>query len=262
MTRTEPYTSKLGAGLGLPEETRILLALWRPSMDSAQLCQAALASGRFPNVTARRLRNIVAECFAPRYLVQDAVPAKVLQALQTRLPSAEFSQLLFLYTCRANLILADFVRDIYWRRYAGGATAVTNQEAQAFVTQATHGGRTEAPWSDSTIQNVAGYLTGCCADYGLLEAGQRRVRRILPFRLGSGAAAVLAYDLHFAGLGDNAVLGHAEWGLFGLEPGEVRDEFRRLSLRGYLVLQTAGDLVRVGWPLKTWEDLIHVLSQG
>ena len=186
----------------------------------------------------------------------------MLQALQTRLPSAEFSQLLFLYTCRANLILADFVRDIYWRRYAGGATAITNEEARAFVVAAIDRGMTVTPWSKSMAQNVAGYLTGCCAEYGLLEAGQRRVRRILPFRLGPGAAAVLAHDLHFAGLGDNAVLSHPDWGLFGLEPGEVRDEFRRLSLRGYLVLQTAGDLVRVGWPLKTWEDLVRVLSQS
>ena len=44
-----------------------------------QLCpevlQVALESGRFPTVTARRLRNIDGECFAPRHLVSGGTPA-------------------------------------------------------------------------------------------------------------------------------------------------------------------------------------------
>ena len=65
----QPYTSQLGAGLGLVNETKTLLDLWSPGMSANQLHEAALESGRFPTVTARRLRNIVVECFAPRYLV-------------------------------------------------------------------------------------------------------------------------------------------------------------------------------------------------
>ena len=61
----QPYTSQLGAGLGLANETKTLLDLWSPGMSANQLREAALESGRFPTVTARRLRNIVVECFAP-----------------------------------------------------------------------------------------------------------------------------------------------------------------------------------------------------
>ena len=62
------YTTQLQAGLGLITETRQLLELHEPGLSVAALTERALASGRFPLVTARRLRNIVAECFAPRYL--------------------------------------------------------------------------------------------------------------------------------------------------------------------------------------------------
>ena len=62
------YTTQLGAGLGLIQETSVLLDLWEPNDTTSQLCDRALQSGQFPNVTARRLRNIVAECFAPRYM--------------------------------------------------------------------------------------------------------------------------------------------------------------------------------------------------
>ncbi len=70
MANDQLYTTQLGAGLGVIAETRILLDLWHPGMTSSALYQAALDSGDFPNATARRLRNMVAECFAPRYLVK------------------------------------------------------------------------------------------------------------------------------------------------------------------------------------------------
>jgi hypothetical protein len=75
VTDSKPYTTQLQAGLGLVNETKTLLDLWAPGMSATQLHQVALESGRSPNVTARRLRNIVVECFAPRYLVAGGIPA-------------------------------------------------------------------------------------------------------------------------------------------------------------------------------------------
>lgn len=67
MAQIAQYTAKLQAGLGLVAETKLLLRIWDPGMTASTLYKEALASGQFPNVTARRLRNIVVECFAPRY---------------------------------------------------------------------------------------------------------------------------------------------------------------------------------------------------
>jgi hypothetical protein len=110
--------------------------------------------------------------------------------------------------------------------------------------------------------NVASYLTGCCADYGLLEKGQKSVRNILPSRLESKVAAYLPYDLHFTGLGDNSVIGHGDWALFGLTRTDVRDELKRLSLKGYVIVQSAGDVSRIGWHYKNMEALTDVLARS
>jgi hypothetical protein len=112
------------------------------------------------------------------------------------------------------------------------------------------------------IQKVAGYLTGCCADYGLLERGRRTVRRILPFRISPRVAAYLAHDLHCAGLDGNALLGHADWGLFELGRDEVLEELKRLSLTGLFIVQAAGNVVRIGWRHKDRETVCDVLAQG
>jgi Putative inner membrane protein (DUF1819) len=255
------YTTQLGAGLGLIEETRSLLEIWQPAMDPASLYQAALHSGCFPNVSARRLRNIVLECFAPRYLVQNGRPARHLKKLEHAFTSQELNQLFFLYTCRAHLILTDFVRQVYWQRYGAGYEAISNKDANAFVAQAVRDGKTQKLWSERMIKNVASYLTGCCADYGLLERGQKSERKILPFRLESHVSAYLAYDLHCAGLGDNSIMGHEDWALFGLDRNDVLDEFKRLSLQGYVIVQSAGEVTRISWQYTSLEALTDVITQ-
>jgi hypothetical protein len=257
-----PYTTQLQAGLGMQAETAVLFDLWHPGMDAGKLFDAALASGRFPNVSARRLRNIVSECFAPRYLRNDAQPAILLRTLRSTLSNRELQQLLFLYTARANAVLADFVRDVYWGAYVGGRHELSNDEARAFVTRASTAGRTSTLWADSTVRRVAAYLTGCCSDFGLLERSSQGSRRILPFRIEPRVAALLAYDLHFSGVADNALASHEDWELFGLDRAEVINELRRVSLKGLVVIQVAADVIRISWPLKTIEEVANALAKG
>jgi hypothetical protein len=256
------YTTQLQAGLGMIDESRILLNLWTEEMDVPALTHKALSSGQFSTMSARRLRNLVVECFAPRYLVHNGAPAMLLKALQPSLSSRELEQLMFLYTCRANSILADFVREVYWQDYAAGRDTLDNDEARRFVIRANQDGKTTTPWSANTIQDVAGRLTGCCADFGLLERGVRRVRRILPYRLEPRVAAIVAYDLHFAGYGDNSVYSHSDWQLFGFAPEDVLDELRRLALKGLLILQAAGNATYIGWRYRSMNEVCDVITQG
>ena len=259
---TDSYTTMLNAGTGMLDETRLLLDLWQPGMGMAGLNSLALQSGQFPNITARRLYNLVKDCFAPRYLKNQGAPAQLLKASGAYLSGREFNQLLFLYTCRENRVLYDFVCEIYWNAYSSGKEKIGSEDALLFVTRANQDGKTVKPWSESTLQRVARYLTNSCADFGLLESGQKVSRRILPFRIESRVTVILAYDLHFAGQGDNAVLSHPDWALFGMERADVLDEFKRLGLQGWWIVQSAGDVTRIGWQYPSMEELIDGLSKG
>ena len=262
MAVNTPYTTQLQAGLGLVSETKTLLELWSPGMSANQLHQVALESGRFPTVTARRLRNIVIECFAPRYLVAGGSAAIHLKRLSSTIATADLTQLMFLFASRANPILGDFVRQVYWGRYAGGYTHITNDDARVFVERGIDDGKTVKRWSETTVRRVSAYLTGCCADYGMLERGSRSSRRILPFRIAPVVAAYLAYELHFAGVGDNTLLTHEDWALFGLAREDVLEEIKRLSLKGLLIVQVAGDVIRISWKQQEMEALCDVISQS
>jgi hypothetical protein len=256
------YTTKLGAGLGLITETTRLLDLWEPGMSRQCLLRIALESGAFATISARRLRNIVIEAFAPRYLVEDARPARVLKILVGRISQLDLRQMLLLYTSRANPILADFISEVYWQRYGAGAQEVTRDEARGFTRRAVSRGRTTTRWSESTIIRVSNYLLGICADYGLLGTMRSNARVIIPFRITPVTTSVLAHDLHFRGVGDSAVVHHSAWGLFGLEPADVLQELKRLALRGEVIVQSASAIIQIGWKHKTPEELAHVLAEG
>lgn len=261
MSQPRFYTTQLQAGLGLLEETRQLLQVYQPGISASHLYEAALASGRFPLVTARRLRNIVAECFAPRYMRDPYVAAR-LKSLVDRFTTAELNQLLFIYTARANLVLADFVREVYWARYSAGRNDLQLEDARTFVANSVREGKTQKPWSETTIKRISSYLMGCCADYGLLTTTGRNQRSIAAYRILPKVAAYLAYDLKFSGLGDNQIVSSSDWDLFGLERTDVRDQLKRLSLQGLLIFQAASDVVHIGWTYKSMEELIDVIAQS
>lgn len=259
---SEKYTTKLGAGQGIIDETRMLLDLWQPGMDSNTLNHIALQSGRFPNMTARRLRNLIVEGFSYRFLGEKGVAANYLKLIANKFSSREFEQLLFLSACRNHSILFDFVTEVYWNAYSSGRVSLSNSESRDFVTRANQDGKTTSPWADSMIERVAGYLTGTCADFGLLEKGNRSVRKIMPYRIEPRTTVFLAYDLHFSGNGDNKVINHPEWQLFGMDRDDAVGEIKRLALQGWWIVQSAGDVIRIGWQYQSMEELLDALTKG
>ena len=244
------------------DETKTLLDLWTPGMSSKGLYQQALESGHFPGLSARRLRNVVTECFRPRLLVDDGQPAEYLKTISGALSSRDLEQLLLVYTCRANAILADFVREVYWPAYSSGRDALSNHDSREFVIRAYQLGLTTKLWSETTVRRVSAYLTGACADFGLLERGSRSIRKVLPYRVTPRAAIALAYDLHYSSLGDNTVIAHSDWALFGLDRSDVIAELRRLSVKGVFLVQAAGDVIRIGWQCKNAKELSIAIAEG
>jgi hypothetical protein len=53
-------------------------------------------------------------------LTANGEPALHLKKLSAELQASDITQLMLIFTCRANPILGDFIRDVYWTRYAGG----------------------------------------------------------------------------------------------------------------------------------------------
>lgn len=255
------YTSRLGAGLGLIEETDRLLDLWRPEMTPLGLYQVALDSGAFPSMSARRLKDVVTEGFGARYLVQQGQPARMLKQVREAISPLEYRQLLMLLTARAHEIFADFLRQVYWPAYGAGKVTIEREESRQFVERANQDGKTTRHWAPSTVRRVASYLIGCCIDFGLLTSeGDKSSSKITGMNLKPNVALIISYEHHFSGLGDNAIINHTDWPIFGLEPQDVIDLWRTLSGNGHLILQAAGGIVNVSWKYRQMSEVIDVIA--
>ncbi len=256
------YTTQLQAGLGMIPETLDLLRLWEPGMIPARLAEKVIEEGLFSRTTARRARNLAVEMFAPRYLGSKGEAASHLKFLQNhRFPHEALVQLCFLYTAKAQRIFADFVVEVYWAKYSGGAAVITRKDAEGFVLRSLDTGKMTVRWSESTVRRVSGYLLGCCADFGLVAEGGRSERTIQRFSIRAEVALYLAHELHFAGLSDTAITQHPDWLLFGFIPGEVLNRLKSLSHDGHFLIQSSGELVQISWKYRNMFELLHALTQ-
>lgn len=254
------YNSALAKGLGLQEETLALLSAWTPGMSAAQLTTLALQQGLLRRATEKRTRDIISIHIAPRYLKEEAKPARFLKSLiDAGLSAAALNQLFFLYTCRANAILRDFIGQIYWPSFAAGRTTIIKEQALEFIDAAMKGGHITVPWSVELCDRVGSGLLTCLADFDLAQKGRALTRKIVSFRPFPSTIFYLAHELHFTGMSDDQIMNHPDWQLFGLQPLEVVQELSRLSPH-MLIVQFAGDLLRITWSCSTMEEALHAIA--
>ncbi len=248
------YSTELSKGQGMVEETRALLELWQPGVSVVELKRRARDRGALGRATALRVEDIVGRVFARRYLHGDPPPAQHLRALaEYGVSWRDLTPILFIYTARAHPILADFVTQVYWPRYAAGATTIARQHAIDFIDRAASDGKIAPAWSTTMTLRVARYLTGCLTDFGLTGTDRAGVRPLQTFRLDDLTALFLAHELHFSGTGDSAIVAHPDWQLFGLEYRDVVRVLDRVARR-HFIAQFAGDLVRITWTYRTPEE--------
>ena len=261
MTAQLHYTTNLSKAQGMVPETLELLELWEPGLSLGELKSRVRAIGALGKATQVRVDDVVGRSFAQRYLVQDGKPALWLRHLHLHHAQRGLLRQLFLvYTARANLILHDFIGEVFWLKDSAKAGEVTKQDARDFIEKAVSRGALEKRWSDSMVERVARYLLGTLVDFELIVANQFGQRQIRPLFILPETAVFLAYELHFAGLEDYAVARHRDWGLFGLMVADVITLLEKAATQGHLFVQHSGALLRVEWKYQSMEEMLDALT--
>lgn len=261
MTSSPRYTTNLSKAQGMVPETLELLELWEPGMSVAELKTRVRGMGALGKATQSRVDDVVGRAFAQRYLAEGGKSAAWLRHLLLHgAPLGLLRQLTLIYTARANLIVHDFIRQVFWVKYASRAGEVTKQDARDFIERAVGRGFLEKRWSDSMVDRVARYLLGTLADFGLIEENRFGQRQILSVFLMPETAAFLAYELHFSGADDQDLVQHHDWGLFGMTPADVISALEKAATQGHLFVQHSGSLLRVEWKYRSMEEMLDALA--
>lgn len=261
MTTAPHYTTNLSKAQGMVPETLELLELWEPGMTVGELKARVRAVGALGRATQVRVDDLVGRAFAQRYLIEDGKPAQWLRhLLSKRAPRGLLRQLTLIYTARANLILHDFITEVFWRKYSSRAGEVTKQDARDFIDGAVGRGALEKRWSESMVERVTRYLLGTLVDFELIASNQHGQRQIRPLFIMPETIVFLGYELHFTGTDDQEIARHRDWGLFGLLPADVIAYLEKAATQGHLFIQHSGSFVRVEWKYRTMEEMLDALA--
>jgi Putative inner membrane protein (DUF1819) len=255
------YTVALAKGQGMPSETILLLNVWQEGMSAVELKRHVIANGLLPKATNHRTSDLVSRVFAPRYLSNGATAAKNLKyLLSLSVPADRLLQLFLIYTARANLILHDFITDVYWPHYNAGSRILQRQDAFDFFKAAKATGKMPS-WSDGVRLHASRDLLSALTDFKLTRDMPQGRREIVPYNIQPATTLYLAHETHFSGMSDHAVLDHADWKLFGLDRQGVLEELRKVAAEGHFIVQFSDDLLRISWKYKSMEECLDGIAQ-
>ena len=255
------YSTAISKGAGMVEETRRLLEQWRPEETLDEFARRVQSEGLIGNSTAYRTRDVVRRVFAPRFLRPTDKPARVLQrVLAVGLPGRVFTELLFVFTARQDPLVYDFTVREYWPALRRGRPFMDTDPMISFLSEAHCDGRLENQWSEKVSVRIARCVLGLLRDVGFLREVSRGRREIVNYRMSDEGTAILARDLHEAGVTDSSLCNHSDWRLFGMSPSEVVERLDGIGEHRGVIVQRAGSVVHFTWGVKSIEELIDVLA--
>jgi hypothetical protein len=255
------YTIAVCKGSALLEETKALLRAWQPTETARQLSARVLQEDLLGKTTAYRVNDIVRRFFAARFLVSDGKPAVLLKRLLENGAAGRLvSDLCLLCAARQDVLLRDVISQVYGPAVAEGRLALGTRDVLTFLREADHDGRIPEPWSEQVKLKVSRGLLRALTDFGLLREVRRGRRETVVYRPTDGAVVYLAYDLHFAGATDAAVVAHRDWAIFGMQRRDVVAHMDRLSAEGWWTMQAAGSVVRITWKYASMDEVVNALA--
>lgn len=248
------YNSNLLKGTGLIQETLVLLEAYDPDESSLAFQKRVVASGILSKSTDNRVIDIVRNVFSDRYIGYEIEVPIFLRDMRDNYVTIDvITQLFYLYTCRANPILGDFVREVYFPLSSKSFSKLKSTDPKDFIRDALSDGRIPNNWSDSTISKVSEHIIASLIDFNLIEKN----KTILPFRIIDLSANYLLHELHFRGFTDNEIWQHKDWELFDLNPTDVVKTIERISFYGSFIFQFSGEILKLSWNYKSMEEFIE-----
>lgn len=257
------YVASISKGGGMISDTKCLVQEWKPGEDVDAFAQRVHDENILGTYTAYRARDIVRRVFAPRYMRPDDRPARLLKCLvERRFPQKTFSEMLFLFCARADRLLYDFTVQVYWRAAHRGRSKLTVEDGRAFLADAESNGRIPEPWSEGTQVKISRGLLGMMRDVGFVRDRGRptREKELVSYRISDEGVALLARELHEAGVTDADLSEHPDWRLFGLGGDQTLDRLDAVGEHRGLLVQRGGSVVRITWTVDSMEGLFDVLT--
>lgn len=251
------YSTSLSKNRSLIPETIKVLQIYSDGMRFEDLEKSVIQSGVLSPLSSNRIKEILRQGIKKRFFLKDQLPLylKKLSSLSLK----DYSQILFLYFCRSEYIVYDFIHLFLCPAIKEGRVEINKTDVEVFIQNGLINGKLPEPWKLKMKQYVVQGIFQVLVDYGYLKKSIGFSREILGIQTSETAVIYLAYELHFSGESDYSILNHTDWNLFLLSKDNVIQQFENLSYQNHIIFQHAVDIVHITWKYKSMEEVIDVL---
>lgn len=234
------------------EEMRQLVQIWKEAPLDCNKAEV-IRLNPLNKATRARVVDVLNRIFVPRF-VQGPIKEswKLLAPLERLGASASSVRPIYYWlTMLAEPLAYDFCCEFLADKRSKGLPVIDVNEAAAWV------GHKGDNWSENVTIKVTRALLAALRDFGLLEGRVRKRLASPPLPLPS--FAYIAFCLHQTGVAVRHFLGHADWKLFLLEPGDVEHLLLEAHQQRLLEYHAAGSVLNLSFPVSTAEEYAHVV---
>ncbi len=251
------YVSRLQKGGALLDDMRFLVRTWSNSAHEKQKTKIIMEN-KLGKKTRARSKDVFKEIFFPRFINGNPPHSwKIARPLEDRDVAPEITTPLYYWiTARSDNLMYDFVTNELKSRIGSSDNVVRIDETTDWIRRVLS--VYNKKWSESVSTRVAQGLLAALRDFGILEGA--KIKRISPRYLPTESFAYIAFALHQIGFSGFELQNHKDWELFLLPQSTVEHLFLDAHQMHFLRYDAAGDIVRIEFNAKTYEEMADVIT--
>ena len=175
-----------------------------------------------------------------------------------RFPAEGLNCILYFHATQSDQLLHDVVTEMLASLHRLGRSDVSVNDVKNWVSKQIAQGRTQSPWSDTTITRCAREVLSTLRDFGILQGAVKK--RLAPIYLPVEAFAYIALYLRQNQPSGERLIHEPEWQLFFLSHKAVEHFFMEAHQHRLLEYYAAGSIVRITFPTESIEEYAHVIA--
>lgn len=257
VTKNKKYTAALAKIRALIPETIKVFQVYESNMKFDELEKIVLDKGILAPLSTKRVTDLMRQAIKKRFFSDDSLP-QTIKAL-IRVPKRELDQILYVHAARSDDFLKDIIIEEYYQIVEDRKNEITKNDIKIFLSEAVRKGNLPKLWNDNMIEYVLQGLFQTMVEFGLIKKGIGDKRELQKFSPEKKVLLYLAYDLHFSGLSDQAVVMHEDWKLFMLNENKVHEALKDMSYEQHLIYQYSGDILQITWLYKYMDEVIDAI---
>ena len=254
LNKKPKYTSNLQKAGAAVEDIKILLKNWKNDIPQNDLVKEFIAKNILGKKSRKRTTDVIRTVFLPRYIngYPEGHWAYLKKLIEVNISRDILRPILYFYCALNEPLIGDFLKKVLLPRHKKGILEVDSHDVRSFIDHEIEDKNISVKWSESVSKRVASGLFAALKEFGILEGGRRR--KISPKFIPLPVFIYIAFFIFQEGAVGKKIIHHDYWNLFLLNQVEITHLFMEAHQQKYLHYEEVGDIVRIDFFYKTFEE--------